>query len=186
MTKDSLWAAELNRIALILKKAPLQIAIKWGTEVFTYNGKNVVSYGGFKNYCAIWFYNGVFLSDPYSVLINAQEGKTKALRQWRFYNTEEIEEDKILEYVLEAIEIEKQGLKIKSDTPVSLPISMFLEIALLKDPAFKTAFEQLTPGRQREYSTYIEEAKQDKTKISRVAKIIPMILAGTGLNDKYK
>src|SRR4030066_2126314 len=106
------WTKELEITAAIIAKAPLNKSKKWGADVFTFNGKNVVSYGGFKNYFAIWFYNGVFLKDKYKVLINAQEMKTKSLRQWRFKSIEEIDEKKILEYINEAIEIEKKGLKI--------------------------------------------------------------------------
>ena len=113
MLYNERWADEVLLLASIIAKAPLEKKIKWGAEVFTFKGKNVVSYGGFKNYFALWFFKGVFLQDRYGVLINAQEGKTKSLRQWRFTSKEQIDEQKILEYVLEAIEVEKQGFKIR-------------------------------------------------------------------------
>lgn len=99
MQHNSQWTEELEMLAAIIATMPLEKAIKWGAEVFTYNGKNVVSYGGFKNYCTIWFYNGVFLEDKYKVLVNAQEGKTKSLRQWRFSSKADIDEQKIQEYI---------------------------------------------------------------------------------------
>ena len=108
MQNNKQWAEELESLASIINKLPLEKTIKWGAEVFTYNGKNVVSYGGFKNYFMLWFFNGVFLEDKYKVLINAQEGKTKSLRQWRFTSITEIDENKITEYINEAIEIEKE------------------------------------------------------------------------------
>lgn len=186
MQTNTSWDKELAVVADILNKAPLQKAIKWGAEVLTYEGNNVVSYGGFKNYFTIWFYNGVFLKDPYQVLVNAQEGKTKSLRQWRFTSLNEIDEKKILEYVQEAIEIEKQGLKIKPEKFTPLLVPVLLEIEFQKDESFKVAFEKLTPGRQKEYILYINEAKQESTKTSRVQKIKPMIMQSIGLNDKYK
>lgn len=183
---NSQWTKELEKIAAILNKAPLEKATKWGSDVFTWNGKNVVSYGGFKNYFAIWFYNGVFLKDKYKVLVNAQEGKTKSLRQWRLTSIDGIDEKKILEYVKEAIEVEKKGLKISPEkfTPVAAPA--LLEDALSKNRQLKTAFGKLTPGRQKEYILYINEAKQEETKIKRLDKVTPMILEGKGLNDRYK
>ena len=186
MQEHTQWKKELAVIASIIDKAPLEKVTKWGSDVYTYNGKNVVSYGGFKHYFAIWFYNGVFLKDPYHILLNAQEGKTKSLRQWRLTSMEEIVEKRILEYIQEAIEVEKQGLKIIPDrfTPVSIPA--LLEEALQQDSGLKVAFDKLSPGRQKEYMVYITEAKQDATKISRLEKIKPMILQGIGLNDKYK
>lgn len=180
------WTKELEITAAIIAKAPLNKSKKWGADVFTFNGKNVVSYGGFKNYFAIWFYNGVFLKDKYKVLINAQEMKTKSLRQWRFKSIEEIDEKKILEYINEAIEIEKKGLKIMPEKFIPVKPSQLLIDAFKTNIKLKTAFEKLTPGKQKEYIVFINEAKQEATKHSRLEKIMPMIVQGIGLNDKYK
>ena len=180
------WEEELSLIASIIDKAPLDKSIKWGADVFTYNGKNVVSYGGFKHFFSIWFYNGVFLADKDKVLVSATDGKTKSLRQWRFTSKKEIDEGKILEYILEAIEVEKKGLKIKPEKFVAVAPPSLLESALKKDQTLKEAFEKLTPGKQKEYILYINEAKQEATKIKRLEKIIPMIVDGVGLNDRYK
>ncbi|MBV6485760.1 MAG: hypothetical protein KFKLKKLM_02357 [Flavobacteriales bacterium] len=186
MQDNSQWSKEISMIADIISKTPLEKTIKWGAEVFTFNNKNVVSYGGFKNYFTIWFYNGVFLKDKYNVLVNAQEGKTKSLRQWRFKSINEIDEKKIIEYINEAIEIEKKGLKIKADKFNPLPVPEILVKELNCNLKLKNSFEKLTPGKQKEYIIYIEEAKQETTKLKRIEKIKPMILQGIGLNDKYK
>ena len=183
---DNPWHEELEKIATILNKTSLEIAIKWSAEVYTLKGKNVVSYGGFKNYFTIWFYNGVFLTDPYKVLVNAQEGKTKSLRQWRMTSADEIDEKKILEYVNEAIEIEKKGLKLSPEKFQAVAIPTILQSALDENKVLKKSFEALTQGKQKEYNLYIDEAKQEATKIKRLEKITPMILDNKGLNDKYK
>jgi len=180
------WKAELEKIAGIIRKMPLDVAIKWGAEVFTYEGKNVLSYGGFKNFFTIWFYNGVFLEDKYKVLVTASEGKTKSLRQWRFTAMEEIDEKKILAYIKEAIEVEKKGLKIEPAKFKAIDTPEQLERAFKSDQSLKAAFEKLSPGKQKEYMVYINEAKQEATKMKRVDKIRPMIMNGVGLNDKYK
>lgn len=180
------WQEELSLLASIICKAPLEKTIKWGAEVFTFNGKNVVSYGGFKHFFALWFYNGVFLADKDKVLVSANEGVTKSLRQWRFISIGEVDERKILEYIHEAIEIEKKGLKIKPEKhkPINLP--QLLSDALAADQNFYEAFNRLTSGKQKEYILYLNEAKQETTKIKRLEKIKPMIFSGVGLNDKYK
>lgn len=180
------WREEIALLASIVIKAPLEKTMKWGTEVFTYNGKNVLSYGGFKHFFVLWFYNGVFLTDKYKVLVSAQEGVTKSLRQWRFTSIEEVDEGKILEYISEAIDVEKKGLRIKPEKlkPVALP--QILADALAADVNLQTAFYRITPGKQKEYILYLNEAKQEATRIKRMEKIKPMILDGLGLNDKYK
>jgi uncharacterized protein YdeI (YjbR/CyaY-like superfamily) len=148
-----------------------------------------VAIGKFKNHFAIWFFNGSLLKDPYGVLENAQEGKTKAMRHWKFYTKEEIDIKRIKKYIAEAVENHKKGIEIapvrkKRMTMVVLP--ELLQTALNKNPDTKKAFDSLSQAKQRDYGTYIEEAKMEKTKISRLAKILPMILEGKGLNDQYR
>lgn len=186
MQNNEQWAEELAILASIISKAPLNKSIKWGVEVFTFNNKNVASFGGFKNFFSVWFYNGVFLKDKYKVLVTASEGKTKSLRQWRFSSKAEIDEKKLLEYISEAIEVEKQGLKIKPEKFKPAPPPPLLAEAFNTDKKLKTAFEQLSPGRQKEYIVYLNEARQETTRLKRLEKIKPMILQGTGLNDRYR
>lgn len=186
MQNNERWREELSLISSIIIKAPLDKAIKWGSEVFTYNGKNVISYGGFKNYFALWFYNGVFLDDKYKVLVSATEGVTKSLRQWRFNSIDEVDENKILEYIYAAIEVEKKGLKIKPEKFKQVEMPQLLSEELNNDEKLKSAFFQLTPGKQKEYMEYITYASQEATKLKRLEKIKPMILNKIGLNDKYK
>lgn len=185
MQNNNQWTEELEIIANIISKQPLEKAIKWGAEVFTYNGKNVVSYGGFKAFFTIWFYNGVFLKDKYKVLVSAQN-KTKSLRQWRFTSKDEIDEKKITEYIDEAITVEKKGLKIQPEKFKSIPVPALLLNEFKKSKTLKRNFEKLTPGKQKEYIVYINEAKQETTKRSRLEKIKTLIMQGVGLNDKYK
>jgi len=139
---------------------------------------------GLKNYFALWFYKGVFLNDEAKVLVSADDN-TISLRQWRFTSKADINEELLLQYIYEAIEVEKAGLAVKSEKKaVVIPDLMQEELDTYPDLA--EAFNKLTPGKQREYCEFIETAKQQKTKLSRMDKIRPMILAGNGLNDKYK
>jgi uncharacterized protein YdeI (YjbR/CyaY-like superfamily) len=183
--KNDIWIEELELLRAILVKTQLEVATKWGGEVYTFNGKNVVGIGGFKNYFTIWFFNGVFLQDPKKVLVNAQDGVTKALRQWRFYSKDDIDEKLILTYILEAIENEKLGKKLAPVKKETI-LSDFFQKELRADLELKKGFEKLTPGRQREYLEYIDTAKREETKIARMEKIKPMIISGLGLHDKYK
>jgi uncharacterized protein YdeI (YjbR/CyaY-like superfamily) len=180
------WSEELALLASVIDKAPLEKTVKWGSDVFTFNGKNVLSYGGFKNYFALWFYNGVFLEAPYHVLVSAQEGVTKSLRQWRMTSIEQIDEAKILAYIHEAIEVEKKGLKLKPEKPRPIEIPQLLSRAFTSEPAFEEAFCKLTPGKQKEYIAHLNATKQEATQLNRLEKMKPMIYQGLGLNDKYK
>ena len=161
--------------------------IKWNAPVYTVNGKNVLGLGAFKNHFGIWFFNGVFLKDEHNLLVNAQENKTKALRQMRFDTTSDIDKNVVLAYVKEAIKNQKLGKEIKPERKTKKTILPdALKVVLNSNKTLKTAFENLSPYKQREYCEYIESAKRDTTKLKRLEKITPMILQGVGLHDKYK
>lgn len=182
--KNHLWLEEIAILTDIILKTPLQEAKKWGGIVYVHNKKNVLGLGGFKNYFAIWFFNGAFLEDKANVLIAASE-TTKALRQWRFSSKEEINEKLILQYINEAIDNEEKGIAHKPQKTEKI-ISEFLNNEFEKDKVLSEAFSKFSPYKQKEFLEYIETAKQEKTKISRFEKIKPMILEGKGLNDKYR
>ena len=179
------WEEELLFLKSIIDKTELVETIKWGGPIYVYNKKNVIGIGGFKNYFAIWFLNGVFLKDEKKRLINAQEDKTKSMRQWRFTSKDEVNEAEVLEYILEAIENEKQG-KIIKPTKKEAIVSELFQKELDQNSALAEAFQKFSPYKQYEFLEYIESAKQEKTKLSRIEKVIPMILNNIGLNDKYR
>ena len=177
---------ELLILRETLLSTELTEEVKWGAPCYTYAGKNVVGIGAFKSYFGLWFHQGALVDDKNDVLINAQEGVTKALRQWRMQDKKEIKKTVIKNYVKQAIGLVKSGKEIKPDRNKPLEIPSLLQSAFAKNKKAQTAFQNFTKGKQREYPDYIESAKQEKTKVSRLAKILPMIEQGIGLNDKYR
>jgi uncharacterized protein YdeI (YjbR/CyaY-like superfamily) len=182
---NDLWIEELELLKSIISKTELIETTKWGGIVYTINNKNVIGIGGFKNFFTIWFFNGVFLQDQLNILVNANEGVAKALRQWRFTSINEINEKRILAYIKEAIANEKEGKSIKP-TKKEIKISDFFQNHLENDSLFSVAFHKFSPYKQKEFLEYIDSAKQEKTKITRFEKIKPFILDNIGLNDKYR
>lgn len=180
------WVDELMLLREIILTTGLKEEIKWGGPIYTLDGKNVVAIGGFKNFATIWFHQGVFLSDPDKVLVNANEAHTRGLRQWRFTSMKEIKPALVKKYVMEAVRNAKEGKEIKPEKRAALAVPAELQAAFKKDKLLKAAFQGLTPGRQREYLEYISEAKGEDTRLRRVAKCAPIILSGKGLNEKYK
>ena len=179
------WSDELKTLRQLLLKSELEETVKWGMPVYTLDGKNVVGIAGFKKHYGLWFYQGVFLSDSKNLLVNAQEGKTKAMRQMKFFLGDKLNKKLITQYINEATENQKKGLTVKPES-VKLTMPTELKKALDKDGMVKKSFLALTPGKQKEYMGYILEAKMEKTKLSRIQKIIPLIQSGKGLHDKYK
>ncbi len=182
------WLQSLILLRDILLSTQMTETIKWGVPVYTFEGNNIVGIGAFKSYVGLWFFQGALLNDKKKKLINAQDGKTKALRQWRFNSVKEIEAESktIKQYFEEAILNQKQGKEIKPERKKPLKIPKELNDFFKKDKKVKVSFNSLSSSKQREYAEYIIEAKRDETKQKRLLKIVPLILKGKGLNDKYK
>jgi uncharacterized protein YdeI (YjbR/CyaY-like superfamily) len=177
------WREELTKLRKIILDCRLTEEVKWRHPCYTSQGRNVVLIHGFKEYCALLFINGALLRDPKGLLIQ-QTKNVQAGRQIRFTNVRQIVEmEPVLKaYIEEAIEVEKAGLKVKlKKNPEPMPGE--LRNKLDEMPALKTAFEALTPGRQRGYILYFSGAKQSKTREARVEKCMPKILKGKGLDD---
>lgn len=179
------WSTQLSAARKVMNATDLTETIKWGAPHYTYDGKILVGLAGFKNHCAIWFHQGVFLKDTGKKLLNAQEGTTKGLRQWRLEEGDKVESRVLKSYVVEAIANQKAGKKVVPEKK-QLIIPDELAAAFKKSAAFKKKFDALTPGKQKEYAEHVGSAKQEKTRISRLEKVKPMIKAGVGLHDKYK
>ena len=185
--KEHPFKEGINLLREIALSTELEETVKWGAPVYTVNNKNVLGIMAFKSHFGLWFFNGVFLSDPENVLENAQEGKTKAMRHWKFNSVEGLDKSLIREYIQESIENQKRGLAVKPErksTEVKVP--ELLKKALANKTGLVNQFESLSPYKQREYCEYIATAKQEKTKLSRLEKILPMIEEGIGMNDKYR
>ncbi|KYG83075.1 hypothetical protein AWW67_06535 [Roseivirga seohaensis] len=183
--KDTKWKAEYTHLRSIALDCGLTEELKWGCPCYTFKGANIVLIHGFKEYCAYLFHKGVLLKDTENILIQQTENVQSA-RQIRFTNLEEItEKETILKaYIYEAIEVEKAGLKVplKETSEFSMPEEF--QKALDENPDLKTAFEALTPGRQRGYLLHFSQPKQSKTRESRIEKCTPIIFEGKGLNDR--
>ncbi len=184
IANETQWQEELIMLRDILNSMELKEQIKWLFPCYTHQGKNVVGLGSFKGYFGLWFFQGALMKDTHRKLVNAQEGKTQAMRQWRMTHKSEIDINLIKTYVQEAINNTKAGKKVKIEKKEILPSTELIE-ALEKDLVAKSAFEQLTPGRQRDYHDYINNAKRSATKKSRIAKSLGLILQNKGLNDQY-
>lgn len=184
--KHEKWRAEIDYLRNLLLSTDLEESIKWGSPVYGYGTKNLIGIGAFKLYVGLWFFNGVFIEDHANKLINAQEDITKALRQWRFKDISEMDASLILSYVNQAIQNHIEGKELKPQKTKKVAIPPELEKALKQDKSLSTAYNQLTPYKQKEYCEHIGSAKQEKTRHSRLDKAIPMIMSGKGLHDKYK
>ena len=183
--KTNQWENEIEQLHAIIRKTSLVETTKWGGSVYTHKNKNVVGIGGFKSYFGIWFYNGVFLKDEKKLLINANEENTKSLRQMRFTSVNEIDEKLILYYINEAIEIEEKGLFIPKEKKETI-IPELLQNEMDKNQELLSKFNVFSPYKQREFIEHLTSAKQEKTQLARLEKIILQIIEGKGLNDKYR
>jgi uncharacterized protein YdeI (YjbR/CyaY-like superfamily) len=182
--KDEKWQKEIQQLRTIVLDCGLKEELKWGCPCYTFQKSNIVLIHVFKEYCAFLFFKGVLLHDAKGILIQ-QTKNVQVARQIRFTNLKEIVKMKVTlkAYIYEAIEVEKAGLKVDLKKTADFAIPEEFQNRLNKNKALKTAFNALTPGRQRGYIFYFSQPKQSKTRESRIEKSIPQILEGKGLDD---
>jgi uncharacterized protein YdeI (YjbR/CyaY-like superfamily) len=183
--KATQWQKEYIQLRTIILDCGLHETLKWGQPCYTFGEKNIVLIHGFKEYCAVLFFKGALLNDPKGILIQQTENVQSA-RQLRFTGLKEIVRlaGTLKAYVYEAIEIEKAGLKVALKNTKEYAVPEEFQHQLDSMPALRTAFNSLTPGRQRAYLLHFSSPKQSQTRQARVEKSIPMILNGKGLNDE--
>jgi uncharacterized protein YdeI (YjbR/CyaY-like superfamily) len=185
-SKEAKWKNEFEKLRMIVLDCGLTEELKWGQPCYTFEKGNVVLMHGFKEYCALLFFKGALLKDASGILVQ-QTKNVQAARQVRFTDAREIDKlKKILKaYIYQAMKVEEAGLKVpvKKTSEYAIPEEFQKKLSVRDGRALKTAFEALTPGRQRAYLLYFSAPKQSKTRESRIEKSIPQILKGRGLND---
>ncbi len=185
-SKGKKWQEELEQLRIIVLDCGLTEELKWGVPCYTFQKSNIVLIHVFKEYCALLFFKGALLNDAHSILIQQTEN-VQAARQIRFTNVREIVDPDVISglkaYIYEAIKVEKAGLKVDFKKVTEFIIPEEFQNKLDETPALKTAFDALTPGRQRAYMLHFSAPKQSKTRESRVEKCMLQILNGKGLND---
>ena len=183
--KQAHWKEGLELLRRSILELGLKEEVKWGMPTYTMGGKNLIGLCGFKHHFGIWFFQGVFLSDPLQLLVNAQEGKTKGMRNVKFTDVSQVDIKALLPYFEETIKNHKAGKKIEvSRNSKQLEMPDLLQNALEKEGMKE--FNNLSNSKQNEFKEYILTAKREATQLSRLEKIIPLILERIGLNDKYK
>ena len=180
------WPDVLLKLRAILLETELTEEVKWSVPCYTFNGKNVLIMSSLKEYVVLGFFKGVLLKDPAGVLIQSTPNM-QAERQLRFTTVQQVTEleQVIKAYVQEAIEVEQAGLEVAYRKTSEFDVPDELQAMFDEDPAFREAFQALTPGRQRGYLLHFSGAKQAKTRTSRIEKCMPQIFEGIGLHDRY-
>ena len=178
------WQKELEQLRTIVLDCGLTEELKWGVPCYMLQISNIVLIHVFKEYCALLFFKGALLNDAEGILIQQTEN-VQAARQIRFTNVQEIVELEpiVKTYIFEAIEVEKAGLQVDLKKTTAFAVAEEFQHKLDTIPALKTAFEALTPGRQRAYLLHFSAPKQSKIREARVEKCMPLIMSGKGLND---
>lgn len=184
LSKAKKWQQEMELIRQILLDCQLTEELKWRQPCYSFQNTNIILIGGFKEYCTLSFFKGVLLKDDYK-LLEAPGENSQSVRMIKFRNTQEIiDKEAVLKaYIYEAIEVEKAGLKVALKKSNDLDFPEELLQKFIDNPTFQTAFESLTPGRQRGYNLFFTGSKQSKTRTARIEKYLQQILDGKGIND---
>ncbi len=180
------WAQELEKLRSIILECGLVEELKWSHPCYTFQEKNVLIIGAFQNYCTLSFLKGALLSDAHGILDKPGE-QSQSAKIFKIDSPDKLKkwESALKEYIFEAVEVEKAGLKVAFKTIDEHDVPEELQRKLDEFPELKKAFEALTPGRRRGYFMHISQSKNSATRAARVEKCIPLILSGVGLNDQF-
>lgn len=182
VSRQKVWRAEIENLRTILLDSGLDEELKWGKPCYVFEGKNIAIVQPFKEHCALMFFKGALLKDPQGLLRSQGENTQSALRL-EFRSPGEVKKAVIKSYIKQAIAVEKAGLKVEFKAKRELEIPEELAQVFKKDKKLAKAFEALTPGRKRGYVMHFASAKQSATRLSRITKAAPKILAGLGVSE---
>jgi uncharacterized protein YdeI (YjbR/CyaY-like superfamily) len=182
--KDSKWQKEFEKLRSIALDCQLDEELRWGHPCYRLGDSNIVLMHGFNEYCALLFMKGALMKDPEGILIQ-QTANVQSARQIRFTSASQITKMKAVlkDYIREAIAVEKSGVEVEKKKTTEFAVPEEFQNRLDEMPELKTAFEALTPGRQRAYLLHFAAAKQSKTREARIDKCVPQIFEGKGLSD---
>ena len=189
--QESIWMEQVKHLRQLALSTEVEETYKWQFPTYTIEGKNVFALAQFKDWFGIWFFQGVFLSDPRGALTNAQEGKTKAMRHWKFQEVNNLPDKDIIFYMEEAIQNQRDGKVVpnskpqKSSSTEPIEVPPLLRDAFANDPILVKAFQSLSTAKQRGHCDYINTAKQEATKAKRLTKILPLIKNGNSIAALY-
>ncbi len=177
------WPEEMTGLRPILLGFGLTEELKWGKPCYTHTGKNIVILQEMNEFLALMFFKGALLDDPEGVL-ESQGPNSRSARRVCVSSVDDVSRlaDTVASFVEDAIRVEEAGLEV-GPAPELVPVEELQE-RFDDDPAFKAAFDALTPGRQREYNLHFSDAKRASTREARVEKHAPRILDGKGLRDR--
>jgi len=176
------WRDEIEKLRSILLECGLDEDIKWGKPCFSFEGKNIAIIQPFKEMCSLMFFKGALLEDTHGLLRSQGENTQSALRL-EFDGENKVTKAVVKAYAKQAIAVEKAGLEVDFKAKRELELPEELTLAFKSDRKLAKAFQALTPGRQRSYVLHITGAKQSQTRVSRIEKCTPKILAGKGFNE---
>ena len=183
VSRAKAWQGEMQKLRSILSNCGLEEELKWGKPCFMFEGKNIAIIQPFKEHCSLMFFKGALLENSHGLLRSQGENTQSAMRL-EFTSEAQVKKAMVESYVKAAIAVEKQGLEVDFKAKRELELPQELRLVLEGNPRLAKAFEALTPGRKRAYVLHFNGAKQSGTRSARIEKVIPMILAGKGLNDR--
>lgn len=178
------WKNELHRLREVVLQSELDEGFKWRTPCYMVDGRNIAMIGGFKAHCLIAFFKGALLKDPHGLLVQ-QGPNTESSRSFQFTSLEQIDRHAgdILDFIRQAIQVEREGIKIDFTTVEETPVPEEFERRFAENAALKAAFDALTPGRRKAYYLHVAGAKQAATRDARIDQAVPRIMKGKGLHD---
>lgn len=178
------WSAGLAALRTLCRQAGLVETAKWGHPCYMASDRNIAIIGALRGDFRLSFFHAALLKDPARIL-EKQGPNTQSPDMIRFTDAAQVtaRQATILAYLHEAMGYAAAGLTAPRN-PRTLDLPNEFVDAMDADPELAEAFHRLTPGRQRSYAIALNAAKKPETRILRISKFRPAILAGKGAQER--
>jgi uncharacterized protein YdeI (YjbR/CyaY-like superfamily) len=161
--------------------------IKWRQPCFEHNGL-VCAVAAFKKHVSFSFFKGQLLNDCDGIFSLSDNNELTALK---FSSLAEIPANSVLKkYIQQAIALNSASKLKKKVTPrkdkTELIVPEDLVKALAKLPSAQSIFNDFSYSKQKDYIEWLNSAKKESTRASRLATTVEWISEGKGRNWKYE
>ncbi|MFZ4736003.1 MAG: YdeI/OmpD-associated family protein [Bradymonadia bacterium] len=178
------WGEGLRVLRALCVDLALVETAKWGHPCYMHAGRNIAIIGALRGDFRLSFFNAALMKDPEKVL-ERQGPNTQHPDMLRFTSNAQVEamRPSVRAYLQEAMSYAAAGLRPpKEEAELELPSELI--DAMAADPELGEAFQLLTPGRQRSYVIHLSSTKKSETRLIRIARLRPHILAGKGALER--
>ncbi len=161
---------------------------KWSFPNFDYKGAPLTHMAAFKNHCSIGFWKAALMKNNEKLITNAASESAMG-HLGRITAFKDLPSEKVLaNFIQQGMALNDAGISLeRKPAKKAMPdVPDDLSKAFNKNAGTQKRFLALTPGKRREFITFITSAKREETRAARIQKTILLLTENKHLGSKYE